>query len=287
MKILATVYQLDNVEMILGQADGIVVGIKGFSTRETSYFNLEELTNVSLLSKRLNKELFLSLKPILHEKDIDAVKTLFTNIDNLYFTGVIVGDIGYYYLLKELGVKNIIYNPETLLTNKMDVNEYLDLGLGGVFLAKEITLTDIQEILDNKKGNIFLTGHGYLNMFYSKRKLLKAFFEEINISYDTTKDGFSLKELTRENKYPVIEDKFGTHIYRSEISSVFKYLKVLEKVDYLLIDGIFHDDQYVLRVIDLFKNPSKEKALAIQHDYKQTWDEGFLFTKTIYKKEER
>ena len=118
MKILATVYQLDNVEMILGQADGIVVGIKGFSTRETSYFNLEELTNVSLLSKRLNKELFLSLKPILHEKDIDAVKTLFTNIDNLYFTGVIVGDFGYYYLSKKLGVKIIIYNPETLLTNK-------------------------------------------------------------------------------------------------------------------------------------------------------------------------
>ena len=62
-------------------------------------------------------------------------------------------------------MQNIIYNPETLLTNVEDVNSYFDIGVKGTFVSKEINLKDIVKITEGKKGKKYIIAHGHLNMY--------------------------------------------------------------------------------------------------------------------------
>lgn len=284
MKLLTTIQKLNNAEKLLDNSAGLVVGLKGFSSRETSLLTVDEFKGLSELVKTKDKEVYISLKPMLYNSDADDLKALFNSIKDFYYTGVIVGDIGYYYLLADLGVKNIIYNPETLLTNTEDFNSFFEIGVKGAFVAKEINLQDIISISENKKGRLFLTAHGHLNMFYSKRKLLKNYFESVNLDYDYKNNlNLTLKEKRRKGNYPIIEDDFGTHVFRNKVSTVIKHLDSLKNVDYLLIDSLFKSDEYALDILKMFKEGySKEITNKLMKKYDEKWDEGFLNLKTIY-----
>ena len=282
MKLLTTFYKQDNLPHLLTYADGIIVGINGFSTRETSYVTLEELIEIAKLTDSLNKELYISLKPFIQTQK-DALMTLFELIKDLPITGLIVGDIGYYSLLKGYNF-NIIYNPETLLTNTYDINLLKDYDIKGAVLSKEITLTDIKAIIKAKQIPLYMVVHGYLNMFYSRRKLLKSYFETIGLTHEYHHDKMRIKEEKREGLHPILEDMYGTHVYRSEVTSMSAYLAELNGLDYMIIDGIFHDDHYILDMLKLFKNPSQTLRVSLQEKYNETWDDGFLFKETIYKR---
>ncbi len=281
MKLLTNFYNLESLDEILKYADGVIIGLSGFSTRETSYLKLEELEEVSKKIKSEKKELYLSLKPFIGGQK-DGLLTLFDLIKDFYITGLIVGDIGYYSLLKDYNFK-IIYNPETTLTNSYDINILKDYGIKGAFISKEITLTDIKEIIKLKELPLYMTVHGYLNMFYSKRQLLKSYFEYLDITHDYNHDKMRLKEEKRDSFNPIVEDTFGTHVYRSEVTSYIDYLDELKGLDYLVVDGIFHTDEYIIDILKLFRNPSKDLKEALENKYKEKWDTGFFFKKTIYK----
>lgn len=287
MKYLITIYNINNANKLLNLADGLVVGLKGFSTRETSNFTTQEFKEVSKIAEENNKELYISLKPMLYNEQIEGLKQLFNILKDVYFTGVIVGDIGYYFLLKESNVNNVIYHPETLLTNITDINEAFDTGFSGAFISKEIHLDDVVRISNEAKGKLFLTAHGYLNMFYSKRPLIENYLIESKLEHEfLDKQTLRLKEQKREGLYPIIEDSFGTHIYRKDVSTAINQKKELNKIDYFLIDSIFHCDEYALDILNLFKNTTDEEIKRIKEKYNESWDEGFLLTRTIYKRNE-
>ena len=46
MKLLTNFYNLESLDEILKYADGVIIGLSGFSTRETSYLKLEELESI-------------------------------------------------------------------------------------------------------------------------------------------------------------------------------------------------------------------------------------------------
>ena len=86
----------------------------------------------------MKKELYLSFKPFIGSQK-DGLLTLFDLIKDFYITGLIVGDIGYYSLLKDYNFK-IIYNPETTLTNSYDINILKDYGLKERLFPKKLRL---------------------------------------------------------------------------------------------------------------------------------------------------
>ncbi|HHT39670.1 MAG TPA: hypothetical protein GX001_04275 [Acholeplasmataceae bacterium] len=279
MKLLTTIHRLENYQKLALEADGFVVGVKDFSTRETSFLTKAEITKLATWTKRDQKELYLSIKAFLHQQGEELLKFLASL--EVELTGIIVGDIGYYYLLKALKIP-LIYQPETLITNTNDLNIYYETGFKGVFLGKEITLKDLLEMTLKSKAKTYLLGHGHFNMFYSKRMLLSSYFKEIKKDLKVKDQTFFLKEEKRAEYLPVMEDQFGTHIYRSDVSSVIDYLKDLNNIDYFLIDSIFYDDDYGVDVLKMFKGKKTKEELL--NKYQQVWDEGFLKTKTIYKR---
>ena len=280
MKLLTTFYKIEHIKELLTYADGVVLGIKGFSSRETSYLTIEELKEVIAITTSLHKDVYLSFKPFIQSQK-DALLTFAELIKDLPIKGIIVGDIGYYSLFKEYPF-NIIYNPETLLTNIHDINLLKTYGIKGAFISKEITLADIKEITKSRNLDLYMVAHGYFNMFYSRRPLLKSYFETINVNHDYNHDQMRIKEEKRDGLHPIIEDNYGTHVFRSEVTSYINHIEELD-LDYILVDGIFHNDAYILDILKLFKNPSKKQIKELQEKYNEVWDDGFLFKETIYK----
>jgi putative protease len=158
----------------------------------------------------------------------------------------------------------------------------------GAYLAKEITLEDIAYIANQKKLKLFMVGHGHLNMFYSKRQLIDNFmhFNEDENLYHNRQDMKIIEENRKDEAYPILEDRAGTHVFRSKVFSSLAYIDQLKNlIDYLVIDSIFKDDLYALKVSKLYQKQvaTPSEIIEIQEAYKEIWDEGFFYKKTIYK----
>lgn len=287
MKKIVTLFEVESIHVLKDYADGFIVGQDLVSARLTRSFSNEEIIEASKLAKSYNKSFFVMINRILHDKDVNAYQAFMKAVDSDAITGYIIGDIGVATLAKSLGLTHkMIYNPETLLTNKFDVFYYRDLGFEGVYLAKEITLEDIKEIGQDRPYSLFMYIHGYLNMFYSKRQLIESYFEnqgKPNL-YQNKRNLTVVEEKRPTFIYKALEDEAGTHIFRNNVFCGADYLEELKgAVDYIVFDTIFHDDQYALEILKYYETKNESLKIKIQNDYQETWDDGFLFKKTVYK----
>ncbi len=286
MKILTTVYDLNQINQ-LSNADGFLIGHEAYGTRLTKSYEPSEINQAIDIATNLNKEIFLVANQMFDDHMIESFKKFLNEISIDKLTGIILADVGIYYALNKMGLASkVIYNPETLMTNYYDFNFLVPTGIYGVYVAKEITLEDIKLISSKKQSKLFMVGHGYLNMFYSKRQLVDNymnFIGEENYLHNSQTLKI-IEEKRSQEPYPILEDKAGTHVFRSKVFDSVDYLDELKEfVDYLVIDTIFENDQYAKDIIDMYKGMNGLSREEAQEKYDETWDHGFFFKKTIYK----
>ncbi|MCD4826449.1 MAG: U32 family peptidase [Acholeplasmataceae bacterium] len=292
MKYLTTLYDLNNINNLSLTVDGFILGNERFGTRLTHSFTIDEINQAIKLAVSLDKEIFLQANQMLDDELLDQFSVFLDQLDTNNLNGIIVADIGSVMRLKSKNLSNkAIYNPETLLTNKYDFNFLKKDGIFGAYVAKEITLSDVLEISEHKEINLFMVGHGHLNMFYSKRQLINNFMDYQNQDniFHNQQNLKIIEEQRSDEPYPILEDMAGTHVFRSKVFSSLEYIEQLENhVDYLVIDSIFKDDLYAKKVSELYKNKSINKKLVkdIKALYKEDWDSGFFYKKTVYKTKE-
>lgn len=286
MKYLVTIFDINSIQSLSLYADGFVVGNAQFSSRLTRSFDVEEMNNLAVELKKINKELFINFNQMMDDGKLKQIQSFIDKLDLHLITGFIVADIGVFMTLKNLGIDHIIYHPETLLTNVYDFNFMNNFGGKGAFVAKEITLEDVKIIAQGKAYALFFNGHGYLNMFYSRRKLLDHYQSFLGEDHDLNnrQDLRLIEEKRSDDPYPVLQDDGGTHVFRSKIFSAIKDLDVLKDfVDYFLVDTIFESDAYALDVLKMYINADESMLSYLEETYHQKIDDAFLHTKTAYK----
>jgi U32 family peptidase len=292
MKILITLYDIKNLKSLSQAVDGFIIGNEKFAARLTHSFNIEEINKIIMLAHEYKKEIFLQANQMLDDDLLDQFSVFLDKIDTKNLSGIIVTDIGSVMRLKSKGLSGkAIYNPETLLTNRYDFNFLKTEGILGAYIAKEITLEDVLEISKHKEVKLFMVGHGHLNMFYSKRQLIHNFmdYQHMENKYHNKQNLKIVEEQRSEEPYPILEDMAGTHVFRSTVFSSIDHLDELNKhIDYLVIDTLFKDDLYAKKVSELYRYKSKDqkKINEIKALYKEEWDQGFFYKKTIYKTRE-
>ncbi len=289
MKLLTTIYNLESIETLSAYVDGFLIGNHLFGTRLTKSFEVSEILEAIDLTKKYHKELFLVCNQMFNDDQLDQFKVFLQSLPIVEFSGIVVADLGATRVISSLGFNDkVIYNPETLLANVYDFNFLADKNIQGVYIAKEITLSDITSIASHKKYKMFMVGHGHLNMFYSKRQLIDNFmqFNETDHLYHERQDLKIIEENRKNDGYPILEDTAGTHVFRSHVFSALNHLNdIKDFVDYLIVDTIFKDDAYSKKILPMYhlNQVNKDEIKWIQEKYKETWDDGFFFKKTIYK----
>lgn len=288
MKYLVNIHNLENINDLL-LADGFIIGNALFSARITNSFEPREINHIIKVAIENKKEVFLNLNKMFYDEDFNELTSFLSQIDINFITGIIASDLGLVkYLIDNNLANKIVWQGETLSTNYFDFNLLSDQAFGS-FSAKEITIDDLEEIAKRKKYHLFIVGHGHLNMFYSKRFLISNFKEHYQLDISEKKVGYHLFENRRDDqKYPILEDNSGTHVFRYPVLNSFNYLTQLEPiVDYFYIDSIFKDDNYTKTVLKMYKEGYNEEVTEeIKERYEEVWDDGFYNVKTVYLKED-
>jgi U32 family peptidase len=289
MKLITTLYHINELKKLSKYADGFIVSNENLGTRLTKSFSFDEINQVIDESKALNKEVFLSVNQIFNDQQIILIKEKLLQIKLDLLDGIIIADIGLIKVFSDMNLSSkVVYNPETLMTNVYDFNFLIDFKIKGVYVAKEITLEDLLYIASKKKYQMFLVGHGHLNMFYSKRHLIDNFmiFQDEENIYQNRQDLKIIEEKRADEPYPILEDLAGTHVFRSNVFQSIEYIDLLKDfVNYLIVDTIFKDDEYALKVLKMYKEEHIDFNIKneLEVKYHEKWDEGFFHKKTIYK----
>lgn len=287
MKTLITCHDSTNIELLLAHTDGIIVGNKHVGTRLTQSFDPHEINVMAREVKALQKEIFIQANQMMMDADLMHFSSWLDELEFKYIDGIIVADLGALVLLKEKGLhRKAIYNPETLITNSYDFNFLEHFELFGVYAAKEITIADLKKMGEEKRVHMFMVGHGHLNMFYSKRKLVKNYLDFLHedITLQDRQDLLISEEHRKEDPYPILEDEAGTHVFRSQVIHALNQWDQLSSfIDYMVIDTLFKDDRYGALVAEMYQRRDNVLKEKIEKEFHEVWDEGFFFKKTIYK----
>ncbi len=294
MKLAVTPYRVEDIkELSEAGADIFIIGNTKFANRLASSFSLEEIAEANKVIKSLDKEIYLNLNLIIHNDDLKMVEDFLSFTKSLNIDGIIFGDLGVYQMAKKLGIiAKLIYNPETLNTNYYDAVFWERKQIKGLTISKEITLEDIKEIAEKSNIEISLVGHGYLNMFHSKRPLIENFFKYTNKEYEEYINNRNLRlvEEIRDESYPIFQDEHGTHIFRAKAMQSFNEVNQLKQIiDVFIIDGILKDYPYLLKTLKNYKTlltvkDYEDKVKEYTKQYEKDHDSGFLYKKTVYVK---
>lgn len=286
MKILTNLHDMSKLDQVLMVSDGILLGNQMYSKTITRDF-LEDTFKIIEKTHQHKKEVFILLNRIFTDNELLKVEQYIKDLPVDLITGFIGADLGLIAVLEKLNLSHkFVYNPETLLTNDVDFNDLSTLNIKGAFVSKEITLEDILEIGALKQYQLFYFGHGHMSMFYSKRQMLNTFMDyqnESNILHDDK--SLRLSEAKRPDEvYPIIEDDAGTHVFRGHVFNSFKAIDQLESVvDYFIVDTLFLDDDYAIKIIKMYKE--NQIDITVFHAYNQILHDGFLFDESTIKGE--
>ncbi|MEG1526751.1 MAG: peptidase U32 family protein [Erysipelotrichaceae bacterium] len=298
VNLIASIFEMDDITQYKeAGAHSIIMGLPFFSVRATQVFAKAEIKEARAITLKLDMNLYVLMNRMFCEEELKQAKEMLIFLNEIKVDGIYFGDEAILQFASELNMTSrLIYNPDTLITNAMDARYYLSQGVSMVSISKEITLADMIYIGKQNPNQVEVNIHGRLNMMHSKRKLLTNYFDHLGMEYQVDgKKTLRLKEVTRNDLMPIIEDDLGTHIFSGFTLVSFEEIKQLVEngILHLRIEGLFHDANYVKEALHLYtqilngQSDPHQIYLDYQKQYPQDHiDTGFFYQKTSLIKED-
>ncbi|WP_300398651.1 peptidase U32 family protein [Faecalicoccus sp.] len=268
---IVTIHDLKNIKKLKeAGADAIIIGVEDFSIRQSLTISLRDLKEVVLQCHALNLKLYVNALRFFMEDELNLLTEFLKTCKEAGVDGIYYSDEGVFYEAQKQGMESLlIYQPETLITNHMDIAFYLELGIQSVSLAHECSLEEILQMTEqNKEVEILISG--YFSILYSRRMLVTNYLDAIKSNEKGHKKVLDLIESTRQDRMPIVEDDYGTHIFSEAPIQSQKELPVLKEhgLYRFRIDSIFMDDDWTVNVLQAYQNQSE--VPGSNHWYYQT-----------------
>lgn len=290
MELLVTLRNTKNVEKIKSVCDGFIVG----SLFTSGYrYTIEDLRRINQYCKSNKLKIYVVIDNFISEEDkiqlinyLDFLRNL--NVDGIYFHDLGVFDVAASFNMTD----KLIYDGQTIICNSLDVAFYKSQGVNGVVLSRELTLSEVEEILRNNPDFCDVMIFGHQRLSYSKRKYLTNYFTEVNKTYDFfNKESLYLVEEKRDYKMPIVEDRSGTKIYSDYVFQMYEQIPNLRSyIKRGIVDTLFIDDDRIPSVLRDYKRITSENAKFLLDglvlNYEDNYSTGYLFQKTNITKDE-
>ena len=140
------------------------------------------------------------------------------------------------------------------------------------------------EIKNNSKSNLFVPIYGMFDIFTSNRFLLTNYLKYIN----SKKENNNYYIENNNIKYPIYENKNGTHIINGNIvNGLYESVELINNnIEYLVINSymINNIDKVInnFNIIKIMDKIDYDKIKELSDELNSN-DKGFLYTETIYK----
>lgn len=279
MKLLIEVESKNN--LYLDICDGIILALDKYSVESIVSFSMDEIKNIK---NSTDKEIFAKINKNLMNDDIDSIKNILIELDNIGINGVFFYDLAILELKRELDLKlDLVWNQTHMVNNYKTCDYYYSKGVKYALLGKEITLDEIIEIINKSKITSMVEVVSRPSVSFSKRKLITNYYKDLG------KNGINsliIHEKITDSDYLLKEDSNGTSFYLDKVTNGTSVIKELydNNCQYIIFREFGVDCFYEL--ITDTKNYISNGCIDSNYieKYKKLGDStNFFFKKTIYK----
>ena len=158
IELLAPGGDIDSIKAaIVAGADAVYCGLNKFNARNrATNINIEDLNGILNLAHKNDCKVFLTLNILIVESEFSYLVSLLNKLINTGIDGVIVQDLGLFYILSEY-FKGLEIHASTQLNthNEGQIHFLSKLGTARVTLARELNINEIKSLtLIGQKNNI-------------------------------------------------------------------------------------------------------------------------------------
>ena len=262
------------------QIYGYILSINELSAYNDTAYSINELEEIINLIHQKNKKVYLNVRRIFHEDDFELIEEIIKQTIKFNVDYYIYSDFGFYEIMKNLGLENkLIYQVNTYMTNVFDVEIMLEENYS-VVLSTEISYDEIEKIVKDIKGNVYLNAFGYYPIFHSRRKLITNYKkyrkEELNLNKK-----FDIVEELRDSLYPIEENHNGTVIYTDGLdylsNEIYSLNNINPNLKYLIYSKYTTEEEY-LKIISTYSSLLENQQVSC--DDFENLTKGILYEKS-------
>ena len=178
VELLAPAGDLERLKVnLLYGADAVYVGGEKLGLRaNATNFTLKELKEGCEFAHHLGKKVYLTMNIVFHNEDRKGMEDYIKDVVACGIDAVIVSDFYLIsYLAKNYPQIEVHVSTQDSITNCEAALFYKELGAKRIVLARELSLKEIQEIIEKAKIDVEIFIHGAMCTCYSGRCALSSY----------------------------------------------------------------------------------------------------------------
>lgn len=280
-------------------ADAVYLASTRFGLRTfAGNFDLDNLKWAVEYAHKHNVKVYVTVNIIPHESDLQDLPDYIKYLNEIGVDAVICADLGVISMVRRIAPNLAVHvSTQANITNSESAMVYVQMGVKRLILAREMTLEEIKTLRSKIPQEIELEAfcHGAMCISYSGRCLLSNFFTGRDANrgacVQACRWGYAIREVSKEQEYPIEEDTHGTYILNSKDMCMIDYLDKLKDagISSIKIEGRMKTEYYVANIVNAYRmalnylethkdyNLPKEIRNEVYKSSHRDYSEGFYF----------
>ncbi|MCO8194677.1 U32 family peptidase [Anaerofustis sp. NSJ-163] len=170
IEILAPAGNFENLKTaVLSGADSVYFGLGNFNARRNAknFSTFEEVKEAVDFCHLRGKKAHVTLNTLVYDNEIEKLIEEVEMINKAGFDAIIVQDLGVINILKQISHVPLHASTQLSVHNVSDAKKLKEMGFDRVVLSRELSLVEIQRILDEVDVEVEIFMHGALCMSVS------------------------------------------------------------------------------------------------------------------------
>ncbi len=223
-------------------------------------FDDDEIKQAVAYAHERNVKVYVTLNIFAKNADFDDLADYLRVLEKANVDAVLISDVGVFDFVRNNSNLKIHISTQANTTNKHAVKFWHELGAERIVLAREVPLTEINEIAGfcpDVQLETFV--HGAMCISMSGRCLMSNYLSNRDANrgecVQACRWQWQVREVGREDYMPVCEDERGTYIFNSKDMNMLAHLpQVLNAgVVSLKVEGRMKSAFYVATVINAYR----------------------------------
>ncbi|MFD2703007.1 peptidase U32 family protein [Paenibacillus shunpengii] len=279
-ELLVTASDLQEAERLLkAGADAVVIGEDRFGMRLAGNFMLDQIAEAVRLAKTYDAKIYVSMNNIMNNDVLSDIPEYVRALAEAGVEGIEFNDPSVLSAVREFAPElKLHWNAEMTSTNYRTANYWGRKGASRVVLARELNMDEITEMIDLLEVEAQVQVHGMTNIYHSKRQLVASYMQQqgrpVEGDLGLARGLFLIEAERREEKFPIYEDRNGTHIMSSEDICIMEDLHLLMAagVHSFKIEGLLKSAAYNEAVVRAYRTAiDAYTADPSGYAYKEEW----------------
>ncbi|WP_025025989.1 peptidase U32 family protein [Caldalkalibacillus mannanilyticus] len=236
-------------------ADAVCVGHQQFGLRVPGDFQLSDIESAVQYAQQKNVKVYVMMNSLLHNDTVEQLEDYLRQLHEIGVDTLVFGDPAVWMTVQELKLPfKLHWNAETTSTNYETIEFWKNKGIKRAVVARELTLTEVQNISLQTDVEIEVQIHGMTCIFHSKRQLVSHYFDHIN-QCQPTEPLFLREQKEAPTHYPIYEDGGGTHIMSNEDICMIEHLPAFieSNVKSVKIEGLLKPTAYNTEIVRIYR----------------------------------